>query len=144
LQFSLEPLSFPFLVTSSISWSNFIHGIAYSQSAFYDLTRAPLLETLSPSLYAQAFDWMHLQSIFADSGLSGMTMAFLPPRLMQQQPYKPTCTHLTMTRIYDTDSKCSSCHEPGQFGWLYQCTQDHEKMIEEKLVRGLPLNRNIW
>ncbi|EXK90262.1 hypothetical protein FOQG_07092 [Fusarium oxysporum f. sp. raphani 54005] len=41
-----------------------------------------------------------------------------------------------MTRIYDTDSKCSSCHEPGQFGWLYQCTQDHEKMIEEKLLTG--------
>ncbi|KAG9496809.1 hypothetical protein J7337_011597 [Fusarium musae] len=38
-----------------------------------------------------------------------------------------------MTRIYDADSKCSSCHEPGQFGWLYQCTQDHEKIIEEKL-----------
>ncbi|KAF5969197.1 hypothetical protein FBULB1_10361 [Fusarium bulbicola] len=41
-----------------------------------------------------------------------------------------------MTRIYDADSKCSSCHEPGQFGWLYQCTQDHEKMIEEKLLTG--------
>ncbi|KAF4956212.1 hypothetical protein FGADI_4024 [Fusarium gaditjirri] len=41
-----------------------------------------------------------------------------------------------MTRIYDTDSKCSSCHQPGQFGWLYQCTQDHEKMIEEKLLTG--------
>ncbi|KAF4341064.1 hypothetical protein FBEOM_4934 [Fusarium beomiforme] len=38
-----------------------------------------------------------------------------------------------MTRIYDSDSTCSSCHEPGQFGWLYQCTQDHEKLIEEKL-----------
>ncbi|KAF5255125.1 hypothetical protein FANTH_180 [Fusarium anthophilum] len=41
-----------------------------------------------------------------------------------------------MTRIYDADSKCSSCHEPGPFGWLYQCTQDHEKMIEEKLLTG--------
>ncbi|KAF4497824.1 hypothetical protein FAGAP_5991 [Fusarium agapanthi] len=41
-----------------------------------------------------------------------------------------------MTRTYDADSKCSSCHEPGQFGWLYQCTQDHEKIIEEKLLTG--------
>lgn len=41
-----------------------------------------------------------------------------------------------MTRVYDTSLKCSSCHEHGPFGWLYQCSQDREEMIEEKLVRG--------
>ncbi|CAJ0550663.1 Ff.00g105930.m01.CDS01 [Fusarium sp. VM40] len=38
-----------------------------------------------------------------------------------------------MTRVYDTSLKCSSCHEHGPFGWLYQCSQDREEMIEEKL-----------
>ncbi|RGP80222.1 hypothetical protein FLONG3_1756 [Fusarium longipes] len=47
--------------------------------------------------------------------------------------FKPQCTHLTMTRVYDSDTTCSSCNEPGQFGWLYQCTQDRNKIIEEKL-----------
>ncbi|KAF4963331.1 hypothetical protein FSARC_8662 [Fusarium sarcochroum] len=38
-----------------------------------------------------------------------------------------------MVRVYDTKSTCSSCHEHGQFGWLYQCTQDRDKIIKEKL-----------
>ncbi|KAJ3531842.1 hypothetical protein NM208_g8698 [Fusarium decemcellulare] len=38
-----------------------------------------------------------------------------------------------MTRVYDTQSKCSSCKKPGQFGWLYRCTQDREDIIEKKL-----------
>ncbi|KAJ4014428.1 hypothetical protein NW752_007188 [Fusarium irregulare] len=38
-----------------------------------------------------------------------------------------------MTRVYDTDATCFSCQEPGQFGWLYQCTQDLDQIIEEKM-----------
>ncbi|KAH6952718.1 hypothetical protein DER45DRAFT_356865 [Fusarium avenaceum] len=61
-------------------------------------------------------------------------MAFLPPSRRTHQPvFKPQCTHLTMTRVYDPSLKCSSCHEHGPFGWLYQCSQDREEMIEEKL-----------
>ncbi|KAG5662797.1 hypothetical protein KAF25_005215 [Fusarium avenaceum] len=61
-------------------------------------------------------------------------MAFLSPSRRTHQPvFKPQCTHLTMTRVYDPSLKCSSCHEHGPFGWLYQCSQDREEMIEEKL-----------
>ncbi|KAL3602408.1 hypothetical protein FPOAC2_06717 [Fusarium poae] len=61
-------------------------------------------------------------------------MAF-PPRLVRSRTtvFKPQCTHLTMARVYDLDAKCFSCQEPGQFGWLYQCTQDCDKIIQEKL-----------
>ncbi|KAF4454717.1 hypothetical protein F53441_2795 [Fusarium austroafricanum] len=61
-------------------------------------------------------------------------MALLPHGRLLQQPYKPACTHLTMTRMYDANLICSSCHEPGQFGWLYQCTQDHERIMELHLL----------
>ncbi|QPC60225.1 hypothetical protein HYE67_002456 [Fusarium culmorum] len=61
-------------------------------------------------------------------------MAF-PPRLVRSRTtvFKPQCTHLTMTRVYDLDATCFSCQGPGQFGWLYQCTQDCDKIIQERL-----------
>ncbi|KAF4988398.1 hypothetical protein FGRMN_9781 [Fusarium graminum] len=42
-----------------------------------------------------------------------------------------------MTRVYDPGLRCSNCQEPGPFGWLYQCSQDREKVIEEKLNMGI-------
>ncbi|KAF5020360.1 hypothetical protein F66182_7609 [Fusarium sp. NRRL 66182] len=56
-----------------------------------------------------------------------------PPKRRRKQLSRPTCTHLTMTRVYDPMSRCSKCNESGPFGWLYQCTQDCNEIIEEKL-----------
>ncbi|KAI2615496.1 hypothetical protein GGR54DRAFT_292189 [Hypoxylon sp. NC1633] len=30
------------------------------------------------------------------------------------QRFQPSCTHLTMTRVYDSSLKCALCHRPGQ------------------------------
>ncbi|KAJ4323362.1 hypothetical protein N0V84_004366 [Fusarium piperis] len=35
-----------------------------------------------------------------------------------------------MTRVYEKDSLCCSCRQPGQFGWLYRCTQDIEQIVD--------------
>ncbi|KAI1369136.1 hypothetical protein F5Y08DRAFT_325541 [Xylaria arbuscula] len=34
------------------------------------------------------------------------------------QTFQPTCTHLTMTRVYEPAFKCSLCHRPGHFDYL--------------------------
>ncbi|UKZ79142.1 hypothetical protein TrVFT333_006892 [Trichoderma virens FT-333] len=41
-----------------------------------------------------------------------------------------------MTRIYSPSLLCSNCHYPGPSGWLYQCTQDREDLIEHAVARG--------
>lgn len=57
---------------------------------------------------------------------SPSTMAF------QKSPerFRPHCTHMTMTRVYEKGSVCCSCRQPGQFGWLYACTQDIEQVVD--------------
>lgn len=46
------------------------------------------------------------------------------------------CTHLTMTRLYTTEYRCSICLRIGSMGWVYRCTQDRELLIEEDMERG--------
>lgn len=42
---------------------------------------------------------------------------------------RAACTHLTVARVYGPD-RCSICHRPSRFGWLYQCTQDKQHREE--------------
>lgn len=53
-----------------------------------------------------------------------------PPGLHRRAVVEPQCTHLNMTRLYDPDALCCMCHRPGPHGWVYQCTQDQENLIE--------------
>ncbi|KAM3522731.1 hypothetical protein NHJ13051_005522 [Beauveria bassiana] len=46
------------------------------------------------------------------------------------------CTHTTMTRVYGATNLCCACHRPGTFGWVYQCTQDQEGIIDDALAQG--------
>ncbi|KAM3473222.1 hypothetical protein MY5147_004898 [Beauveria neobassiana] len=46
------------------------------------------------------------------------------------------CTHTTMTRVYGAANLCCACHRPGSFGWVYQCTQDQEGIIDDALAQG--------
>ncbi|KAL7818008.1 hypothetical protein V8C44DRAFT_210431 [Trichoderma aethiopicum] len=59
-----------------------------------------------------------------------------PPGLHRRPIFEPQCTHATMTRIYSPSLLCSHCHYPGPSGWLYQCTQDREDLIEHAVARG--------
>ncbi|KAL6859256.1 hypothetical protein J3F83DRAFT_763361 [Trichoderma novae-zelandiae] len=59
-----------------------------------------------------------------------------PPGLHRRPVFEPQCTHATMTRIYSPSLLCSHCHYPGPSGWLYQCTQDREDLIEHAVARG--------
>ncbi|RDA86254.1 hypothetical protein CP532_5111 [Ophiocordyceps camponoti-leonardi (nom. inval.)] len=64
----------------------------------------------------------------------------MPPRAMpgpeRRCVFEPQCTHITMTRIYDPSLLCLNCRCPGPAGWLYQCTQDREELIEHAVSRG--------
>ncbi|KAI8717791.1 hypothetical protein NCS52_00856100 [Fusarium sp. LHS14.1] len=58
-------------------------------------------------------------------------MAFHQRRTHERpEAFRPSCTHTTMTRVYEKDSVCCSCRRSGQFGWLYRCTQDIEQIID--------------
>ncbi|UKZ68440.1 uncharacterized protein TrAtP1_009476 [Trichoderma atroviride] len=59
-----------------------------------------------------------------------------PPGLHRHSSFQPQCTHATMTRIYSPTLLCSSCRYPGPSGWLYQCTQDREDLIEHAVKQG--------
>ncbi|PTB38258.1 hypothetical protein M441DRAFT_249228 [Trichoderma asperellum CBS 433.97] len=59
-----------------------------------------------------------------------------PPGLHRHPTFEPQCTHATMTRIYSPTLLCSSCRYPGPSGWLYQCTQDREDLIEHAVRQG--------
>lgn len=58
-----------------------------------------------------------------------------PPRLSSTPRYLQ-CTHMTTTRIYNPQFRCSLCFKPGEFGWLYRCTQDRELVLEDDLEKG--------
>jgi hypothetical protein len=51
-------------------------------------------------------------------------------------PKYPSCTHLTMTRLYTSEFRCAVCFQEGSLGWLYRCTQDRELMLEDDVDRG--------
>ncbi|EGR50178.1 uncharacterized protein TRIREDRAFT_105488 [Trichoderma reesei QM6a] len=59
-----------------------------------------------------------------------------PPGLHRRPIFEPQCTHATMTRVYSPNLLCAHCHYPGPSGWLYQCTQDREDLIEHAVARG--------
>jgi hypothetical protein len=46
------------------------------------------------------------------------------------------CTHLTMTRLYTAEYRCSICLRIGSMGWVYICTQDRELLLEEDMERA--------
>ncbi|KAI9158922.1 hypothetical protein HJFPF1_06925 [Paramyrothecium foliicola] len=58
------------------------------------------------------------------------------PGLYKRPVFEPQCTHLSMTRLYDPDAACLHCRRPGPFGWVYQCTQDREEVLEQAAARG--------
>jgi hypothetical protein len=53
--------------------------------------------------------------------------------------FRPQCTHITMSRLYGHDLICDYCRRPGQFGWVYRCSQDREDVIEFALSQGYPV-----
>ncbi|CAG9993585.1 unnamed protein product [Clonostachys byssicola] len=61
-----------------------------------------------------------------------------PPGMLVPVRFKPTCTHLTMTRLHGFEFLCDACRRPGPFGWVYCCTQDREVMIESAVAAGCP------
>lgn len=67
-----------------------------------------------------------------------------PPGLHRRPVLEPQCTHLNMTRLYDPEALCCMCHRPGRFGWVYQCTQDQENLIEHAVSQtGLVRNASL-
>ncbi|CAH0018188.1 unnamed protein product [Clonostachys rhizophaga] len=61
-----------------------------------------------------------------------------PPGMLVPVRFKPSCTHLTMTRLHGFEFLCDACRRPGPFGWVYCCTQDREVMIESAVAAGCP------
>ncbi|CAG9942057.1 unnamed protein product [Clonostachys rosea f. rosea IK726] len=61
-----------------------------------------------------------------------------PPGMLVPVRFKPSCTHLTMTRLHGFEFVCDACRRPGPFGWVYCCTQDREVMIESAVAAGCP------
>ncbi len=55
------------------------------------------------------------------------------------------CTHMTMTRYYTQEYRCSICLRLGSMGWLYRCTQDRELLIEKDLeqTNKVPFTRRL-
>ncbi|KAM0323306.1 hypothetical protein ACHAQA_008898 [Verticillium albo-atrum] len=60
----------------------------------------------------------------------------LPPILPLRRPFKASCTHPTMTRVYGVDHRCDSCGRYPPFGWLYRCTQDREELLRQMIHVG--------
>lgn len=50
------------------------------------------------------------------------------------------CTHLTVTRLYTKDFRCSNCLRAASMGWLYRCTQDRELLLEDDMERGIAVS----
>jgi hypothetical protein len=63
-----------------------------------------------------------------------------PPGMLVPVRFKPSCTHLTMTRLHGFEFVCDACRRPGPFGWVYCCTQDREVMIESAVAAGCPVH----
>jgi hypothetical protein len=50
------------------------------------------------------------------------------------------CTHMTVTRLYTKEFRCSSCLRVAPLGWLYRCTQDRELLLEDDMERGVAVS----
>lgn len=61
------------------------------------------------------------------------------PDQWRRPTFKPQCTHISMSRFYGPDLICDYCRRPGQFGWVYRCSQDREEVIDLALSRGYPV-----
>ncbi|KAI2468578.1 hypothetical protein F4781DRAFT_443441 [Annulohypoxylon bovei var. microspora] len=58
----------------------------------------------------------------------------VPPQSGYSRPpsFRPSCTHLTMTRLYDPN-----------LGWLWRCTTDRELLIEDAISKGRPVSFDL-
>lgn len=41
-----------------------------------------------------------------------------------------------MTKIYDTNYRCSYCRRQPECGWLYRCTVDRDLLIYDREMKG--------
>jgi hypothetical protein len=57
----------------------------------------------------------------------------------QRRAQRPTCTHTTMTRVYN-HSLCEVCGSLGPMGWLYCCTQDTDEVIRAEHDLGFDVS----
>lgn len=95
--------------------------------------------SLLPSLEAQALEIAKLllvQEVEVKTVQMFIMHKNAPPGFHRHPTFAPQCTHATMTRIYSPALLCSSCRYPGPSGWLYQCTQDREDLIEHAVKQG--------
>ena len=51
-------------------------------------------------------------------------------------PWKPTCSHIIMTRFYAKGTTCDTCRQRPQQGWLYRCVQDREALLRQQMEDG--------
>ncbi|CAH0044118.1 unnamed protein product [Clonostachys solani] len=102
----------------------------------------------SPTSTFSLTEFLSQLSRFAAAPLTKPTKSHLadmahqsPPGILVPVRFKPTCTHLTMTRLYGFEFVCDACRRPGPFGWVYCCTQDREVMIESAVAAGCPIKQ---
>lgn len=67
-----------------------------------------------------------------------MDPAATVPPAPSQHIFRPTCTHITVIRVYGGDRVYETCRQHGTLGWLYQCTQDMEEEIKKHLTERYP------
>lgn len=63
----------------------------------------------------------------------------MPAAQFSHRRFRPTCTHLTMTRLYTDSLLCDICHQPPPWGWLYRCVQDRERQLLNQIFEGEPI-----
>ena len=70
------------------------------------------------------------------------TVPTIVPRQSAQTPRfgQAQCTHLTVTRLYTSEFRCSVCFREGPAGWLWRCTQDRELLLEEDSRYGFEVS----
>ena len=69
---------------------------------------------------------------------SPLSRFYMPPTPVPapQRIWRPSCTHLTMTRVYSDYRVCDLCHRPPAWGWLYRCTHDREALLLDAIQHG--------
>lgn len=60
----------------------------------------------------------------------------MPAAQLSHRRFRPTCTHLTTTRLYTDSLLCDICHQPPPWGWLYRCIQDRELELLDQIFEG--------
>lgn len=51
-------------------------------------------------------------------------------------PWKPTCSHIVMSRFYAKGATCDHCKQRPEQGWLYRCVQDREAILRQQMEDG--------